>query len=72
MSKKRLGGHRSYWPNHGKSSVIFLHLSPTMPKPEHAVPTLEINWRSYFDLLQLEPSVGTAFPRVFGMNGGCF
>uniref|UniRef100_A0A2N9EZ60 Uncharacterized protein n=1 Tax=Fagus sylvatica TaxID=28930 RepID=A0A2N9EZ60_FAGSY len=43
-----------------------------MPKPEHAIPTLEINWRSYFDLLQLVPSVGTAFPRVFGMNGGYF
>ena len=22
-----------------------------MPKPEHAVPTLEINWESYFDHL---------------------
>ena len=72
MSKKRLSGHRSYCPNHGKSSVIFLHLSPTMPKPEHAVPTLEINWKSYFDLLKLVRSVGSAFPRVFRMNEGCF
>jgi hypothetical protein len=49
--RKRLGGYRHYWPNHSKFGVIFLLSFPTTPKPRHAVPTLEINWRSYFNLL---------------------
>jgi hypothetical protein len=52
MSKKRLGGRRPYWPNHGKSCVIFPPFPPTTPNLEFAVPTLEINGRSNFDLLQ--------------------
>ena len=72
MSKKRLGGRRLYWPNHGKSSVVFLFSSLTTPKPKYAILNLEIKWRSYFDLLKLVLSVGTAFPRVFGMIGGYF
>ncbi len=32
MSKKRLGGRRPYWPNHGKSDVIFLPFSPNHAK----------------------------------------
>ena len=46
MNKKRLSGRRPHLPNLGKSGVIFLSFSPTMPKPEHVVSTLEINWRS--------------------------
>ena len=64
MSKKRLSGCRFYWPNHGKSGVIFPFFPPITPKPEHAVPTLEINWRSYFDLLQAISSWHTLSPKV--------
>ena len=71
MSKKRLGGCKPHWPNHGKSGVIFSFF-PNHAKAEHAVLTLEINWRSYFDLLQLAPSMETAFPEVFGMNGAIY
>ena len=49
--RKRLGGCRHYWPNYSKSGVIFLSSSLTTPKPRNAVPTLEINLRSYFNLL---------------------
>ena len=72
MSKKRLGECRPHWLNHGKSGVIFFPFFPTTPKFEHVVPNLEINWRSYFDLLQLVSFVGTAFSGVFGLNRGCF
>ena len=53
MSKTKLSGCKPHWQNLGKSGVIFPFLSPTTLKPEHAVPTLEINGRSYFDLLQI-------------------
>jgi hypothetical protein len=54
MSKKRLSGCRPHWPNDLVNPVSFSSIfSPTIPKPEHAVLILEINWRNYFDLLQL-------------------
>ena len=69
MSKKKLGGHRPHWPNHGKSCVIFPFFPPTTPKPEHAVPILEINGRSYFDLLHWRRLWGPHFPEFWHERG---
>uniref|UniRef100_A0A2N9G0K5 Uncharacterized protein n=1 Tax=Fagus sylvatica TaxID=28930 RepID=A0A2N9G0K5_FAGSY len=69
MSKKRLGGRRPHWPNHGKSCVIFPFFPPTTPKPELAVPTLEINGRSNFDLLHWRRLWEPHFPEFWHERG---
>uniref|UniRef100_A0A2N9I7F2 Uncharacterized protein n=1 Tax=Fagus sylvatica TaxID=28930 RepID=A0A2N9I7F2_FAGSY len=69
MSKKRLGGRRPHWPNHGKSCVIFPFFPPTTPKPELAVPTLEINGMSYFDLLHWRRLWEPHFPEFWHERG---
>ena len=69
MSKKRLGGRRHYWLNHGKFGVVFPFFLPNHAKAQTCDFDPKNKWRSYFHLLQLALSMGATRSWSFGISG---